>query len=79
MYVHHMGTRVPEPEKALKGFKRVSLAAGETKTVELPLKAASLAWWDEKQSGWHVEAEPVRVLIGDSSDDILQTATVRVQ
>jgi beta-glucosidase len=79
MYVHHMGTRVPEPEKALKGFKRVSLAAGETKTVELPLKAASLAWWDEKQSGWHVEAEPVRVMIGDSSADILQTATVRVQ
>jgi beta-glucosidase len=79
MYVHHMGTKVDEPNEALKGFKRVSLAAGETKTVELLLKAAALAWWNEKQPGWRVEAESVRVGIGDSSADILQSATVRVE
>jgi beta-glucosidase len=79
MYVHHMGTKVAEPEKALKGFARVSLAPGETKTVTLPLKAAALAWWDEKLPGWRVEAEPVKVMIGDSSADILASTTVRVE
>jgi beta-glucosidase len=79
MYVHHMGTKVEEPREALKGFKRVSLAPGETKTVELPLKAAQLAWWDEKLPGWRVEAEPVKVMIGDSSADILANTTVQVQ
>jgi beta-glucosidase len=79
MYVHHMGTKVEEPEKALKGFKRVSLAPGETQTVTLPLKASELAWWDEKLSGWRVEAEPVEVMIGDSSADILASTTVRVE
>jgi beta-glucosidase len=79
MYVHHEGTRVEEPREALKGFKRVSLAAGETKTVTLPLKAAQLAWWDEKRPGWKVESEPVQVMIGDSSADIALSATVRVQ
>ncbi|HTW61930.1 MAG TPA: glycoside hydrolase family 3 C-terminal domain-containing protein [Terracidiphilus sp.] len=79
MYVHHMGTHVEEPREALKGFKRVSLAPGETKTVTLPLKASALAWWDEKLPGWRVEAEPVQVMIGDSSADILESTTVRVE
>jgi beta-glucosidase len=79
MYVHHMGTKVEEPDKALKGFARVSLAPGETKTVTLPLKAAALAWWDQKLPAWRVEAEPVRVMIGDSSADILLSTTVRVE
>jgi beta-glucosidase len=79
MYVHHMGTKVEEPDKALKGFARVSLAPGETKTVTLPLKAAALAWWDQKLPGWRVEAEPVKVMIGDSSADILLSTTVRVE
>ncbi len=79
MYVHHMGTKVEEPNEALKGFKRVSLAPGETKTVELPLKASALGWWDEKLPGWRVEAEPVQVRIGDSSADVLASTTIRVQ
>jgi beta-glucosidase len=79
MYVHHIGIKVEEPDKALKGFARVSLAPGETKTVTLPLKAAALAWWDQKLPGWRVEPEPVKVMIGDSSADILLTTTVRVE
>jgi beta-glucosidase len=79
MYVHHMGTKVDEPGQALKGFARVSLASGETKTVTLPLKAEALAWWDQKLPGWRVESEPVKVMIGDSSADILLSTTVRVE
>jgi beta-glucosidase len=79
MYVQHMGTKVQEPHEALKGFKRVTVAAGATKTVEIPLKAETLAWWDEKQSGWKVESEPVRVMIGDSSADMLLNTTIHVE
>ncbi|MFZ0304983.1 MAG: glycoside hydrolase family 3 C-terminal domain-containing protein [Terracidiphilus sp.] len=79
MYVEHMGGKVQEPHEALKGFKRVTVAAGATKTVEIPLKAETLAWWDEKQPGWKLEAEPVKVLIGDSSANILLNTTIHVQ
>ncbi len=79
MYVQHLGGKVQEPHEALKGFKRVTIAAGATKTVEIPLKASTLAWWDEKQPGWKVEAEPVKVMIGDSSADILLNTTIHVQ
>ena len=79
MYVQHLGGKVLEPHEALKGFKRVTVAAGATKTVEIPLKAETLAWWDEKQPGWNVESEPVKVMIGDSSADILLDTTIHVQ
>jgi beta-glucosidase len=47
--------------------------------VEIALKAETLAWWDEKQPGWKVESEPVKVMIGDSSADMLLDTTIHVQ
>ncbi|HEY1648274.1 MAG TPA: glycoside hydrolase family 3 C-terminal domain-containing protein [Terracidiphilus sp.] len=79
MYVKHLGTEVEQPREALKGFKRVTLEPNETKTVEIPLKASTLAWWDEKLPGFRVEAEPISVMIGDSSADIKLSTTVRVE
>jgi len=74
LYVSHLGSKVERPGKELKGFQRVTLKAGETKTVQIPLKASTLAYWDEKDGALEVEVEPVKVMIGESSADIkLQT------
>ena len=79
LYVKHLGSKVERPREELKGFQRITVKAGETRTVQIPLKASSLAWWDEKLPGFRVEAEPLRVMIGNSSAGIQLTATVRVQ
>jgi len=79
MYVKHLGSKVVRAREELKGFKRVAIEAGETKTVEIPLKASSLAWWDQKQPGFRVEAEQVRVMVGNSSSDTEASTTLRVQ
>ena len=79
MYVEHLGSKVVRAREELKGFKRVNIQPGETKTVEIPLKASSLAWWDQKLPGFRVEAEQVRVMVGNSSSDTEASATVRVQ
>jgi len=79
LYVKHLGSKVVRPQEELKGFKRVSVKPGETRTVEIPLQASSLAWWDEKLPGFRVEAEAVRVMIGNSSADIQLTTELRVQ
>jgi beta-glucosidase len=79
LYVKHLRSRVERPIEELKGFQRVTLQPNETKTVQIPLKASTLAFWDEKQGGWNVEAEPVKVMIGSSSKEIKLTTTVRVQ
>ncbi len=66
-------------KKHLKGFKRVNLEPNETKTAEIPLWGSTLAWWDAKLPGFRVEAEPVRVTIGDSSSDIKLSTRVQVE
>ena len=78
MYVKHLNSKVERPQEELEGFKRVTIEPNETKTVEIPLKASSLAWWDEKLPGFRVEAEPVRVMVGNSSNDIEASTTVKV-
>jgi beta-glucosidase len=79
LYVSHPHSKVERPSKELKGFQRVSIKPGETRTVQIPLKASTLAWWDEKLPGFRVEAEPVDVMIGNSSVGIQLTTVVRVQ
>jgi beta-glucosidase len=44
LYVKHMGSKVERPIKEFKGFERVALKAGETKTVRIPLEAKDLAY-----------------------------------
>jgi beta-glucosidase len=79
LYVKHLQSKVSRPGKELEGFQRVSLNPNETKTVEIQLKASQLAYWDEKLANFKVEAEPVSLMVGDSSSDIKLTTTVRVQ
>ncbi|MGB7191356.1 MAG: fibronectin type III-like domain-contianing protein, partial [Acidobacteriaceae bacterium] len=78
LYVKHLKSKVQRPREELEGFQRVSLAPGETKTVQIPLKASQLAYWDEQQGSFVVEAEPVKLMIGDSSADIKLATTVPV-
>ena len=79
LYVKHLRSKVERPRQELKGFRRIGVQPGETKTVQIPLQASTLAWWDEKLPGFRVEAEPVRVMIGNSSADIELSTEVRVQ
>lgn len=79
LYVKHPRSKVARPNQELKGFQRVTIGPNETKAVQIPLKAASLAYWDEKSGALKVESEPLTVLIGDSSRDIKLTAPLRVQ
>jgi beta-glucosidase len=79
LYVKHLGSKVERPQKELKGFRRVSVAPGETKTVQIPLKASALAYWDEKLKDFRVEAEQVQLMAGGSSADLPASATVKVQ
>ena len=78
MYVRHMDSKVQRPLEELKGFERIHLAAGETKTVSLPLSAKSLAYWDDAGNGWKIEHDRVRVMLGSSSADIRAEKTIPV-
>lgn len=70
LYVKHLNSKVERPLKELRGFKRVSLKAGESKRVEIPLKAESLAYWDVAGHRFEVEGDRIQVMLGSSSADI---------
>jgi len=78
MYVQHVGSKVDRPREELKGFARLSLKPGETKSVQLPLAAKDLAYWNESANKWTVEHDRVRVLIGGASDAIKLTKLIAV-
>ena len=82
MYVSCVQSRIERAVKELKGFKRVALKPGETRTVTFELPTMELACWREgKNSGWYVEDTDYRVMVGPSSrlEDLRLSAIFRVK
>jgi beta-glucosidase len=65
-----MPTAAGEAPRQLKGFSRVELNPGESKTVSMPLNKESLAVWDEAAHDWKVYPGKYSVEVGASSRDI---------
>ncbi len=78
LYVAHLHSKVERPLEELKGFERIHLAAGETKTVILPLEASALRYWDTASGHWVLEPDQVEIRVGAASDDIRVRRTIRV-
>jgi beta-glucosidase len=70
LYVRHINSQVSRPKQELKGFRRVTIDAGERKTVAIPLKAEQLSYWDIGKNDWQVESDSIEIRIGASSADI---------
>jgi beta-glucosidase len=66
---------VERPVKELKGFSKVRLEPGQKKRVDFLLAAKQLAYYDEQQTKWIVEALTCSVYAGPSSrmEDLLST------
>lgn len=79
LYVSHPKSKVARPLRALAGFERVSLLAGASKTVHIPLKASQLAYWDAGRGAATVEAGPLKLMIGESSSNIKLSKELQVR
>ncbi len=77
MYVKHLDSKVSRPIEALKGFERIHIPVGQTRTVTFPLTAKALAYW--AHGGWRVEHDHVQIRIGASSADIRQKVEITVE
>ena len=79
LYVHYPHSSIDRPREELEGFQRVSVAAGQTRTVHIPLPALRLAFWDNHAQALEVEATPIVLMAGDSSADLPLQTTLQVQ
>ena len=70
LYVRHEGSAVERPIRELRGFRRVTLAPGERRTVRFEVPVSALAWWDPRRHQWTVESDRVHLEAGASSADI---------
>jgi len=77
LYIHQQAGSASRPIRELKGFERVALDAGETKTVRFKLGPEELRYWSAGARDWVQEAETFDVWVGNDSSASLH-ATFRV-
>jgi beta-glucosidase len=70
LYVHDGHSKIDRPEHELKGFQRVELQPGETKTVEFTLDRAALSYWSPDKKEWVADPGTFEIQVGSSSRDI---------
>lgn len=77
LLVHQQAGSASRPIRELKGFERVALNPGETKTVRLKLGPEELRYWSAAARDWVQEAEKFDVWVGNDSSASLHS-TFRV-
>ena len=78
LYVAKPDAKIFRPAQELKGFAKVWLEAGESKTVTIPLDDKAFRYWNIATDGWEVEGGKYLIRVGTSSDDICLTGEVTV-
>jgi len=70
IYAAHQNSTVPRPMEELKAFQRVSLHAGEKRTINFDIPVSSLAYWDDPSHRFVVEGDRVELRAAASSADV---------
>ena len=70
LYISDPEASVERPAKELKGFKKVFLQPGESKTVTFEIPDSALSFFDAEQHKWVAEPGEFIAHVGSASDDI---------
>lgn len=73
LYISDLKSSLPRPIKELKGFGKVKLAPGETKSVKFEITPEDLKFFDDKKHEWVVEPGKFKAHVAASSTDIRHT------
>lgn len=77
LYIRDKVSSVTRPVKELKDFRRISLAPGQTKTVEFSIDKSKLLFWDIHMN-YTVEPGEFDIMVGNSSENF-ETVTLKVE
>jgi len=78
LYVKDIESSVIQPEKELREFNRISIAAGETKTVQLHLSYDDFTFWNENTGDFDIEEGEFEIQVGASSQDIRLSERIEI-
>lgn len=78
LYVGRGNGKMFRPEKELKGFAKLVLKPGESKTVTLALNSRSFAYYNTAAKDWAIEGGTYKIMVGASAQDILLTEQIEL-
>jgi beta-glucosidase len=73
LYLHQRYGSASRPVRELKGFRRVTLAAGESRTVDFPIGPGERRYWNAAARDWVTEPSTFDVWVGGDSTAELTT------
>lgn len=73
LYIGDKLSSLPRPVKELKGFEKVHLAPGQSRTVTFEIDPGMLACYDDAKGVWGAEPGEFTAYVGAASDDIRGT------
>lgn len=76
LYISDKNGTPDRPVKELKGFTKVMLEAGETKTISLEICARDLSFYHEGLRDWYAPSGRYEIAVGHASDDIRLTKEI---
>ena len=79
LYVHAVNPSVYRPNKELKGFRKVFLKAGESKTVTIPLDDKAFRYWNDKTGQFEIDGGAYEIQICANVEDVRLAGMVRVK
>lgn len=79
LYVSDVESSVARPVKELKGFQKVFIKAGDTKTVQFILEERDFSFWDLETKAWKCEPGIFNILIGSASNQILIKEQIEIK
>ena len=79
VYVHQNSTPVERPIKELKGFGKVFLKIGETKTITVKLDKSAFSYYKTEEQAFGYDAGDFEIIVGASSEDLRLKGVVKVK
>lgn len=79
LYVSAKESKMKRPVRELRGFDKIALEPGETKTVSFTLDKRAFAYWSVQIHDWHVESGDYEIQIGKSAQEIILKDSVQVE
>lgn len=79
VYVDNPKTSVYRAKRELKGFDKVELAPGETKTVGVMIPYDYFKFYDKEEKRWILEQEEYRVSVCKNVDDLIASIPMKLK
>lgn len=79
IYISKPDSKIFRPVKELKGFRKVWLKAGESKTVTIPLDDKAFRYYNVITNKWEIEGGPYKIMAGPNVAEISLSTEVSIE